>query len=472
MLKQISPERPLFESTHRLMSRRVFFAVRRCLLLSPVIFYTRGRAGVRARCVRVGSNSDRRQVTASVLLGVILVASLGLNLTNPLRTTAATSDNLNFQARLEGSNGAIADDGNYNVQFKLYSVATGGSALWTESYLNSASQGVRVVNGYLTVNLGSITAFPSTIAWDQDMYITMNIGGTTTGSPSYDGEMTPRLKLTAVPYAFQAKSASQLQVSSGANVATLSFTTPTATNSILLPDNSGTVCLNNSAACGFASTSGSNNYIQNNTTLQGNANFNIQTTATGSITARIQALTGQTADLLRFENAAGTAALSGFNGSGQLYYQSGSFTGTVVQDTLAQSTVYHLPDPGGASATICLTTGNCAGTGGGITGLGTANYVARFNGTSTINASSLLYDNGSFIGVNTTSNDGQLSVVSTNASQSGAFIQAAANATTPSLVVKGGATPGSGGSLIDFQDSAGVVSATIAADGSTDGHHR
>ncbi len=129
-----------------------------------------------------------------------------------------------------------------------------------------------------------------------------------------------------------------------------SFTTPTANRGILLPDASGTLCLdavvNN---CNYASASGSSAYIQNGTALQGNANFNIQTTSASSITASLRALSGQTADLLRFTNSAGTAALSGFNSSGQLYYQSGSFTGTLVQNAIAQSTVYHLPDPGAAT---------------------------------------------------------------------------------------------------------------------------
>ncbi|MFZ1249231.1 MAG: hypothetical protein WAQ24_02830, partial [Candidatus Saccharimonadales bacterium] len=56
--------------------------------------------------------------------------------------SALTSDTLNFQARLQTSNGAIAGDGTYNVQFKLYSASTGGTALWTEDYLNSNTQGV------------------------------------------------------------------------------------------------------------------------------------------------------------------------------------------------------------------------------------------------------------------------------------------------------------------------------------------
>ncbi len=104
-----------------------------------------------------------RQLVVGVL-GLTMLLSVGLNLTSPLRTTAAVSDNINFQAKLESNDGAIANDGNYNVEFKLYNASTGGTALWTEDYLNSASQGLRVVNGYLTANLGSITAFPGNMA--------------------------------------------------------------------------------------------------------------------------------------------------------------------------------------------------------------------------------------------------------------------------------------------------------------------
>ena len=172
---------------------------------------------------------------APLLVGLFVVlaiiASIGVRL--PMHTDAATLATINFQARLQTNTGALVPDGNYNVQFKLYNVSSGGSALWTETYQNSASQGVTVKNGYLTTNLGSLTSFPGTINWDQDLYLTMNIGGTSTGgSPTYDGEMTPRLKLTGVPYAFKA---GQLAKLTGGNTSTLDFATQTGANSILLP---------------------------------------------------------------------------------------------------------------------------------------------------------------------------------------------------------------------------------------------
>ncbi len=116
--------------------------------------------------------------------------------------SAAASSNLNFQARLFNSGGNIVSDGTDSIQFNLYNVSSGGTTQWTET------QGaVSVRNGYFSVQLGSITPFPSTIDWSQEQWLTMNVNS--------DGEMTPRLKLTAVPYAFRAGQADSLTNGSG-----------------------------------------------------------------------------------------------------------------------------------------------------------------------------------------------------------------------------------------------------------------
>jgi hypothetical protein len=175
----------------------------------------------------------------------------------PETAFAATSSNLNYQARLLHINGNVVPDGYYNIEFKLYDVDSGGSELWSEEYYdaNGVTAGqdnrVRVVNGYLSVNLGSQTSFPA-INWDQELWLTMNVGGDTqTATPTYDGEMDPRIKLTAVPYAFKA---GQLAKRTGGNTSTLDFATQTGARSILLPDESGTICLQASSNCGFVET--------------------------------------------------------------------------------------------------------------------------------------------------------------------------------------------------------------------------
>ncbi len=183
------------------------------------------------------------------------------------KAQAVTNSTINFQARILQSSGALVPDGDYNVEFKIYdSVNLGASGQGTCS-LNSTTDDcwwvetrtgadvVRVVNGYVAVNLGSVTPFGAGIPWDQDLYITMRVGGI--GGPVWDTEMvnatTGRMKFNASPYAFQAGG---LKVTSGANSTTVNFASPTATNTITFGDESGTVCIQNSASCGFATGSG------------------------------------------------------------------------------------------------------------------------------------------------------------------------------------------------------------------------
>ncbi|HUC89311.1 MAG TPA: hypothetical protein VMR45_00755 [Patescibacteria group bacterium] len=238
-------------------------------------------------------------------------------LIKPPRAVAITSSTVNFQARLMNSSGAVVPDGYYNVQFKLYDALSGGSNLWTETYYDSNGgidgndNRVRVQNGYLTVGLGSQTSFPGTINWDQQLWITMNIGGTTqTSSPTWDGEMNPRLQLTAVPYAFRA---GQLIGGSGANVTLLDTGTPSGSNVIHLPAESGTVCTNNviSGVC-------AGKWIQNQSSSAQAANFFIQSSG-DVVSGAIRANASQAnADLLQFTSSGGNI-IGGVRPNGAFY---------------------------------------------------------------------------------------------------------------------------------------------------------
>src|SRR5579864_7959833 len=202
------------------------------------------------------------------LFGVLAFVTISLVILPSQSISAATDSTINFQARLLNASGAIVPDGTYNIEFKLYkSLASGASSqgvcvgggtddcLWIET--RTSTNKVTVKDGYLTVNLGSVTAFStstSPINWDQDLYLTMNIGGT--GSASWDGEMSPRIHLTSVPYAFRAGALATL---SGSNTATLSFAATIGQNTtVTLPDpgaSTATVCYQTATACGFATGS-------------------------------------------------------------------------------------------------------------------------------------------------------------------------------------------------------------------------
>ncbi len=85
--------------------------------------------------------------------------------------------------------------------------------------------------------------------------------------------------------------------------------------------------------------------------------------------------------------------------SPQLILSGAGSNGTLVVANLGQSTTYTLPDPGAGTATICLSTGNCAGSGTGVTTAGgTVNRLSKFTGSQAI-GNSLLSDNGSTVAV-------------------------------------------------------------------------
>ncbi|MBK7939623.1 MAG: hypothetical protein IPJ82_22185 [Lewinellaceae bacterium] len=98
----------------------------------------------------------------------------------------AQSARLGVQGILKKANGNAVDDGTYSITFKLYDMATGGTALWTETQTN-----VELASGIYTATLGSVTAL--NIPFDKTYYLGITVG---TGA-----EMSPRIQLTTAPYA-------------------------------------------------------------------------------------------------------------------------------------------------------------------------------------------------------------------------------------------------------------------------------
>lgn len=138
-----------------------------------------------------------------------LCCVLGLKST-PVQAAAGINKQINFQGKLVNTDGTNVPDGMYNLQFKLYDASSSGTNLWTEEWLRNNSQGVVVTNGVFQVALGSITSLPGSVNFNTDnIYLTMNVGNTNaTCTPfnncSGDGEMSPRVRFTASPYAFNA----------------------------------------------------------------------------------------------------------------------------------------------------------------------------------------------------------------------------------------------------------------------------
>ena len=103
--------------------------------------------------------------------------------------TIAIPRTVRFQGILKDSSG-IPLNGDYWLTFRVYDTKTGEAVLWEENQFD-----VAIVDGVLDVELGVIV--PLDLPFTSQYWIGVEIEG--------DGEMTPRFKLTSVPYALVAK---------------------------------------------------------------------------------------------------------------------------------------------------------------------------------------------------------------------------------------------------------------------------
>ncbi len=110
-----------------------------------------------------------------------------------------------FSARLRTAGGeALATDGAYSITFRIFTALTGGTAAWTET------QTITVTGGTVVASLGSVTAFPSDLLFENDSYyLEAQVGS--------DSPMVPRKRLQSVPSAFNANTLGGKSVGTSAN---------------------------------------------------------------------------------------------------------------------------------------------------------------------------------------------------------------------------------------------------------------
>lgn len=108
----------------------------------------------------------------------------------PIRANATINPQINFQGKLTNPDSTNVTNGTYSIVFFIYTVASGGAAVWTET------QGsVSVADGIFRVALGSVTALPGSVDFNNSgLYLGIKVGA--------DAEMTPRVQFTSAPYAF------------------------------------------------------------------------------------------------------------------------------------------------------------------------------------------------------------------------------------------------------------------------------
>ncbi|MEI7818589.1 MAG: hypothetical protein WCI47_00565 [bacterium] len=97
------------------------------------------------------------------------------------------------------------------------------------------------------------------------------------------------------------------------------------------------VCANT----GCIAAAGNGNYIQNSTSLQAAANFNIESAANGAVTGILKAKVGQTADILQLKNSSNIAVASvGASGATLFQASTNSTTAFQVQNSAGSSNLF------------------------------------------------------------------------------------------------------------------------------------
>ena len=97
---------------------------------------------------------------------------------------------ISYQGKLLQPSGAVVPDGTYSMQFAIYDVPTGGTALWSET-----NPSVAVKGGLFSVLLGSVVNLPSNIFDNPSRFFGVKVGS--------DPEMTPRQQIASSAFAFR-----------------------------------------------------------------------------------------------------------------------------------------------------------------------------------------------------------------------------------------------------------------------------
>ncbi|HEX3095957.1 MAG TPA: hypothetical protein VHQ20_02445, partial [Patescibacteria group bacterium] len=139
---------------------------------------------------------------AFLFMVLVSAVAMTVGLAQPQVVNATVPKVIYYQGKIsKTSDGTNIANGNYSMQFKIYSAASSGTLLWTETWDGTAgTTQVAFVNGLFSVALGTYTSLSTVDFSTGSLYLTANFNP----GAGYDGEMTPRQQLTSTPFAISA----------------------------------------------------------------------------------------------------------------------------------------------------------------------------------------------------------------------------------------------------------------------------
>jgi len=125
---------------------------------------------------------------------------------------SAGPNTITYQGTVTASGGGLPSDGDYAMLFSLWDLQSGGDSatnrLWYETYTNANA--VTVTKGTFSVELGSITPFPTDFFRDKpNLWLQVSVDLTGVTGSGFQ-VFSPRVIFSATPYAFHSDNAHKL----------------------------------------------------------------------------------------------------------------------------------------------------------------------------------------------------------------------------------------------------------------------
>ena len=128
-----------------------------------------------------------KTVMVLMVIGLLLMFASGAN--------AQIPPTISYQGVLCDASGNPKPDGTYSITFRLYTGATGGTAIWSET-----KSSLQVTRGLFYTLLGSSSLFQTAgVIFNQPYWLSIQVGT--------DAELSPRIAFASTPYTFHASNA-------------------------------------------------------------------------------------------------------------------------------------------------------------------------------------------------------------------------------------------------------------------------